>query len=104
MATTSAGTGTKFTFTAAERSRSAATPRPADCRVTSIWRFFMSSTDSPKGRYSTLEKSEYDSPAALRMARALISVPERGAPTEMRLPLRSASVFTLASASATIWM
>ena len=32
------------------------------------------------------------------------SMDERGAPTEMRLPLRSARVWMLASASATIWM
>ena len=64
----------------------------------------MSSTDSLKERYSTFEKSSYDSPAALMMARAFSSVPEPGAPTEMRLPLRSSSVCTPESALATIWM
>jgi hypothetical protein len=38
------------------------------------------------------------------MARAFSSVPDFGAPTEMRLPLRSASVLMPESAAATIWM
>src|SRR3546814_16495836 len=57
--TTSAGTGTNTMSTEVARSRIEETPRQADCRVTSIWRFFIRSTDSPKPRYSTLEKSEY---------------------------------------------
>ncbi len=69
------------------RSRSAETPSPADCSVTSSWRFFMSSTDSPNGRYSTFAKSLYVMPAAARIVRALSSVPDFGAPTEMRLAL-----------------
>ena len=39
-----------------------------------------------------------------RMARALSSVPDFGAPTERRLPLRSASVLMPDSFDATTWM
>ena len=81
-----------------------ATPRPADCKVASSWRFFISSTDSPKGRYSTLARSLYVRPAALKMARAFSSVPDLAAPTDTRLPLRSARVLMPESSLATIWM
>ena len=71
------------------RSRSADTPRPADCSVTSSWRFFISSTDSPNGRYSTLPRSPCTlRPAALSTARALSSVPDFGAPDRDALALQ----------------
>jgi hypothetical protein len=43
-------------------------------------------------------------PAPLKMSRALSSVPDFGAPTATRLPLRSARVLMPESALATIWM
>ena len=52
-----AGISTTVMGTELARSRIDDTPRPADCRVASSWRFFISSTDSPKGRYSTLPRS-----------------------------------------------
>src|SRR5438046_718822 len=75
----SGGIGTTTTSTDVARSRNAETPKPADCNVTSICRFFINSTDSPNGRYSTFEKSLYSSPAALKITRALSSVPDFGA-------------------------
>ena len=54
---TLAGISTTTIGTEVARSRIEATPRPADCRVASSWRFLISSTDSAKGRYSTLPRS-----------------------------------------------
>src|SRR3954462_15955636 len=73
---TSGGIGTTTMSIDVARSRGADTPRLADWSVMSICRFFMSSTDSPNGRHSTFAKSLYDRPAAARMTRALISVPD----------------------------
>ena len=47
--------------------------------VASSWRFFISSTDSPKGRYSILPKSLQLIPAPRKMSRAFSSVPDLGA-------------------------
>ena len=43
-------------------------------------------------------------PAAAKIARALSSVPEAGAPTDRLLPFRSSSVSMPESWLATIWM
>ncbi|MCY1457277.1 hypothetical protein D9M71_745610 [compost metagenome] len=95
---------TKLIFMVEARSRMAAMPRPEDCKVASSWRFLISSTDSAYGRYSTLPMSSYLRPAAAKIARALSSVPDFAAPTEIRLPLRSAKVLMPDSSLATIWM
>src|ERR1700712_564885 len=104
LSTVALGTDTTLISVEVERSFSEATPRPADCSVALSWRFFIRSTDSANGRYSTLPMSLYDMPAAARIARELSSVPDFGAPTDRLLPLRSASVLMPLSAGAAIWI
>src|SRR3954451_21599834 len=104
LSTVSFGTDTTVISVEVDRSFSEATPRPADWSVALSWRFFIRSTDSANGRYSTLPISLYVIPAALRIARELSSVPDLGAPTDRLLPFRSARVLMPLSAVATIWM
>ena len=104
LRTTSAGIGTITMAMELARSRIEETPRPADCSVVSSWRFFIRSTDSPEGQVLDLVEILVRHAGGAKDARALSSVPDFGAPTEMRLPFRSASVLMPESTLATIWM
>ena len=104
LATRSPGTATTWIGTLAARSWIEATPSPADCKVASSCRFFISSDRFGERQVLDLAEVVVAMPAALRMARALSSVPDFGAPTDRRLPFRSSSVLMPESAVATIWM